>query len=117
MRTYPARVERLVDADTLDLDIDVGFGIRVRQRVRLQGLNTPEKNTPQGKAANAWVTEWLAQRAPDLIVETHSREKYGRWLATLTATDGACLNDDLIDAGHAAPYDGTGPRPLPAPKE
>lgn len=51
------------------------------------------------------------------MVETHRKEKYGRWLATITAADGACLNTDLLNAGHAAPYDGTGPRPLPQPKE
>lgn len=118
MNTYPAVLEHLVDADTLDLDIDLGFGIHVRQRVRLQGLNTPEKNSPEGKAANAWVTDWIAQHAPaGLVVETHRKEKYGRWLATVTAADGACLNTDLLDAGQAAPYDGTGPRPLPQPKE
>ncbi|MFF7838787.1 thermonuclease family protein [Streptomyces ossamyceticus] len=118
MNTYPAALERLVDADTLDLDIDLGFDIRVRQRVRLLGLNTPEKNTAEGKAANVWVTDWITQHAPtELVVATHRKEKYGRWLATVTAADGACLNTDLLDAGHAAPYDGHGPRPLPSPKE
>ncbi|MDQ0946008.1 thermonuclease family protein [Streptomyces sp. V1I1] len=117
MNTYPATLKHLVDADTLDLDIDVGFGIRVRERVRLLGLNTPEKNTPAGKAANAWATDWLNQHAPELVVETHRKEKYGRWLATITAADGACLNSDLLEAGHAAPYDGRGLRPVPEPKE
>ncbi|MET9776159.1 thermonuclease family protein [Streptomyces sp. NPDC006367] len=117
MNTYPAALERTVDADTYDLAIDLGFGISIRQRVRLLGLNTPEKNTAEGKAAIAWATDWLAEHGPGLVVETHRKEKYGRWLATITTTDGACLNTDLIDAGHAAPYDGTGPRPLPQPKE
>ncbi|MEU6756000.1 thermonuclease family protein [Streptomyces sp. NPDC046685] len=116
MNTYTATVDHVVDADTLDLDIDLGFGIRVRQRVRLEGLNTPEKNTPDGKAASTWVTAWIADH-PHLTVQTHRREKYGRWLATLTAADGQCLNTALLDAGHAAPYDGSGPRPLPQPKE
>ncbi|MFF4543631.1 thermonuclease family protein [Streptomyces sp. NPDC001406] len=117
MNTYPATLVHVVDGDTLDLDIDLGFTIRTRQRVRLVGLNTPEKNTDEGKAAKAWVTDWLAQHGPGLVVETHRREKYGRWLATITSPDGACLNTDLIDTGHAAPYDGHGPRPLPEPKE
>jgi micrococcal nuclease len=117
VNTYPAALKHLVDADTYDLDIDLGFEIRVRQRVRLLGLNTPEKNTAEGKAANTWATDWFAQHGPDLVVETHRKEKYGRWLATITAADGACLNTDLLDAGQAAPYDGHGPRPLPEPKE
>ncbi|MET9732008.1 thermonuclease family protein [Streptomyces sp. NPDC006458] len=117
MNTYPATVEAVVDADTLDVDIDLGFGIHVRQRVRLLGLNTPEKNTPAGRAASTWVTDWLTQHPTGLVVETQRKEKYGRWLATITAADGACLNTDLLATSHAAAYDGHGPRPIPAPKE
>ncbi|MFD5634784.1 hypothetical protein ACFWJM_11675 [Streptomyces sp. NPDC127077] len=42
---------------TYDIDIDLGFSIHTRRRVRLLGLNTPEKNTPEGKEAIAWATE------------------------------------------------------------
>jgi endonuclease YncB( thermonuclease family) len=105
----------VVDGDTLDVDLDLGFTIRTRQRLRLNGLNSPEKNTPEGKAAKAWASEWFAEHGPELVVETHAREKYGRWLATVTGADGACLNTDLLTSGHAAPYDGHGPRPLPTP--
>jgi len=117
VNTYPATLHHLVDADTYDLDIDLGFSVRTTQRVRLLGLNTPEKNTVEGKTASAWVVDWFAQHGPDLVVQTHRKAKYGRWLATVTAADGACLNTDLLEAGQAAPYDGTGPRPLPEPKE
>jgi endonuclease YncB( thermonuclease family) len=108
---------RVIDGDTLDVDLDLGFTIRSRQRLRLLGLNAPEKNTPEGKTAKAWVSDWLTEHGPDLVVETHAREKYGRWLATVTGQDGACLNTALLEAGQAAPYDGHGPRPLPEPKE
>jgi micrococcal nuclease len=107
----------VIDGDTLDVDLDLGFTIRSRQRLRLLGLNSPEKNTTEGKTAKAWVSDWLIEHGPDLVVETHAREKYGRWLATVTGQDGACLNTDLLEAGQAAPYDGHGPRPLPVPKE
>ncbi|MFF0754390.1 thermonuclease family protein [Streptomyces sp. NPDC004267] len=118
MNTYPATVIRVVDGDTLDLDIDLGFSIRTTQRVRLEGVNTPEKNTAAGKKCTAWVQQWLDAHGPTLTVQTHRREKYGRYLATLTTADGHALNTDLIDAGLAAPYDGTGPRPVPTlPKE
>ncbi|MFJ4622305.1 hypothetical protein [Streptomyces sp. NPDC088812] len=60
---------------------------------------------------NAWAAEWLERYAAALVVRTHRRGKYGRWLATLMSADGACLNTDLLTAGHAVPYDGTGPRP------
>lgn len=117
MNTYPAVVVKVTDGDTLKAELDLGFSISTRQRLRLNGLNTPEKNTPEGKAAKSWVKDWLTEHGPALIVETHAQEKYGRWLATVTTADGACLNTDLINAGQAAPYDGHGPRPLPAPTQ
>ncbi|MFJ2745329.1 thermonuclease family protein [Streptomyces sp. NPDC087440] len=107
---------KVIDADTYDVDLDLGFHIHVQQRIRLEGLNAPEKNTPAGKTAIAWAQAWLAQRR-DFVVETHRQEKYGRWLATLTADGRHSLNTALLDEGHAAPYDGTGPRPLPPTKE
>ncbi|MEU1273519.1 thermonuclease family protein [Streptomyces sp. NPDC005799] len=117
MNTYPGTAEHVVDADTLDCDLDLGFSVRTLQRLRLMGLNTAEKNTPKGKEANAYVADWLAEHGPTLIIQTHRKEKYGRWLATVTTDDGACLNTDLIESGHAAPYDGHGPLPIPESKE
>lgn len=112
MYSYRATLAKVVDADTLDVVIDLGFLVLTRQRVRLLGINTPEKNTNEGKAAIAWVNEWFDEHGLEVIVTTQrdKREKYGRYLATLTAgtTD---LNQALVDAGHARPYDGTGPRP------
>jgi micrococcal nuclease len=110
---YAARLVKVVDADTLDLDIDVGFNIHTRQRVRLAGLNAPEKNTPQGQDAIAYVHAWLNDLGPDLTVRTvlDKREKYGRLLGTVIAKT-RNLNADLITNGHALDYDG-GRRALP----
>ncbi|MFD3514897.1 thermonuclease family protein [Streptomyces sp. NPDC058657] len=116
MNVYPARLVRVIDADTLDVEIDLGFSIHIRQRVRLQGLNAPERNTADGKAAIDWVLAWFTGR-DRFTVETHQQEKYGRWLATITDPDGMNLNAALLAEGYAASYDGVGPRPLPAPKE
>lgn len=113
MNIYPATVLRVIDGDTLDLDIDLGFCLHLTQRIRLEGINTAEKNTTAGKDAAAWVQRWVDGRGPAFTVQTHRREKYGRYLATLTAADGQVLNTALIDAGLAAVYDGTGPRPIP----
>ncbi|MEU6777365.1 hypothetical protein [Streptomyces sp. NPDC046759] len=44
------------------------------------GLNAAEKNTPAGKAAKAWVSDWLAEHGPDLVVQTHAgRSTAGGW--------------------------------------
>ncbi|MHC1610385.1 MAG: thermonuclease family protein [Candidatus Methanospirareceae archaeon] len=39
---YKAKLERVVDGDTVDLIVDVGFYISVHQRFRLKGIDTPE---------------------------------------------------------------------------
>lgn len=130
MPDYPARIVRVIDGDTLDVDVtltasvkvDVGLDTTltataaedVSIRLRLNGLNAPEKNTPEGKAAIAFVNAWITQHAGPYTLTTlpgDRREKYGRTLATVTAADGAVLNQDLLASGHALPYNGTGPRP------
>jgi len=45
--TYAARVERIVDGDTLIAHVDAGFGIEVRDRFRLRGLMRPSLRPPR----------------------------------------------------------------------
>ena len=45
MYTYKAKLDRVVDGDTLDANIDLGFDITVHKRIRLAGINTPESRT------------------------------------------------------------------------
>lgn len=40
--TYKAKVERIVDADTIDVSIDCGFHIYTRKRLRLARIDAPE---------------------------------------------------------------------------
>lgn len=112
---------RAVDGDTLDLVLDLGLRTHVEARVRLLGVNAPEHGTDAGDAATAAVKAWLAAHPGPYTVRTHKdrTERYGRWLATLTAPDGADLVADMLAAGHVAPWDGRGARPVPkmaAPK-
>lgn len=121
MYEYRALVLAVVDADTLRLEVDLGLDIRHRLTVRLAGVDAPELATDAGKAALQFTRSWLAahalvpgvhatENAFELIVRTHKdkREKYGRYLADVFAGE-HCLNLDLVNAGHARPYDG-GPR-------
>ncbi|WP_318567868.1 hypothetical protein [Salinigranum marinum] len=113
---YRARVERVVDGDTLDLGIDLGFGVSLtgdEARVRLRGVDTAEtfgvpKDSEEyaaGQRQKAFVEEWVDEtdeREWPVFVETakdDQRGKYGRWLAVVQRrTDGAVLNDDLVAA-------------------
>jgi endonuclease YncB( thermonuclease family) len=123
-----ARVERVVDADTLDLLVSLGFDCWSKARVRLlaaDGLGvdaweTKGEERERGIAAWDYVTQLLPVGT---VVRVFSRkggmrEKFGRWLAivarrALTPTkpdetaswEWRSLGDDLVDAGHATRVD------------
>jgi len=113
MYTYSAKLNRIIDGDTLDIKIDLGLRISVDIRTRLYGLNCPEifgvpHNTPEyqkGIQARDYVTQWFSALGTDsFIVQTYKdkQEKYGRWLITVTSIDGAkILNEDLLASGNA----------------
>lgn len=107
---YSARVLRVVDGDTVQLEVDLGFDVRQRMTVRLYGINAPEMNTAEGKAAKLH----LAMMIPEgtmLTLQTikDKREKYGRYLAILLAKlvaggELVNINTKLVEDGHAVPY-------------
>lgn len=114
-RTYPATLLRVIDGDTLKLMVDVGFSGFSAQVLRLLGVNTPEGS--DGDAATAFVSKWCALH-PEMTVVTvqvksrigPARDKQGKWgryLATVSDTHtGEILNEALLEAGLAVPYDG-----------
>lgn len=56
---YPRRV-RVYDGDTCRLDVDCGFGLVMERReCRLWGINAPELNKPETKAAGLQVRDYL----------------------------------------------------------
>lgn len=112
---YRAAIERVVDGDTIDCRIDLGFGVILtgdEVRVRLREIDTAEifgapKDSEEyatGQRHKEFVEEWVAQaddREWPFFIETRKddeRGKYGRWLALIKRrSDGAVLNDDLIE--------------------
>lgn len=106
--TYRASCTRIVDADTLDLRVDLGLHCSIEIRARLVGVDAPERNTAEGQHATAWVGRWILDHPGPYTVRTERdrQERYGRWLATIEAPDGAILNEDLVIAGHARRYEG-----------
>lgn len=120
MWSYIAKVERVVDGDTLDLSVDLGFKISFDIRVRLLGVDTPEVYSAKkgseerklGMAATEFVEQWVEENGTgddkQLLVETHKdkKGKFGRWLAELRSLEegSVTLNQALISSGHAKPY-------------
>ena len=117
---YKAELIRVVDGDTVELIIDLGFDTSRKERFRLYGIDAPEMNTAEGKAAKAWLREAL-QPLEAIYVQTiqlstkAKRDKYGRFLAVLydrfpqagqiVAQSGSLplysVNLVMVDLGHA----------------
>jgi micrococcal nuclease len=111
MYKYKAKVDRIVDGDTIDITIDLGFKITTHQRIRMSGINTPEtynvkkdsEEYKNGLAAKQFVEHRIAENNFEAIVETEKDTgKYGRYIGTLWLADNeTSLNDELVENGFA----------------
>lgn len=63
MFEYAARVERVIDGDTIVCLLDLGLNVFRRETLRLNGVNTPETNSPDS------VERVRAQRAKDYVAD------------------------------------------------
>ena len=116
MYEYRARVNRVVDGDTVDVDIELGFGVVLTdERVRIMGIDTPESRTSDkvekvfGTAAKERLKELLGDVT---ILRTQiakngedMKGKFGRVLGDFMVDD-RTVTDILIEEGHAVAYFG-----------
>ncbi|MGD9697089.1 MAG: thermonuclease family protein [Thermoleophilia bacterium] len=116
----PARVDRVVDGDTLIAVVD-----GARERVRLLGVDAPESVTPDrpvecgGPAAAAAARRLMPEGAAIALATdpTQGRDdQYGRRLAEVTVAGAATtVNEQLVEEGAAEVFRGDGrARLLPA---
>lgn len=104
--TVPATVIRVIDGDTVRLHLDLGWYVHLEANCRILGVNSPEKDTPEGKAAAAWAAARLTPGTP-CTYRSSSLDKYGRPLGALWYGDpGHDYAIELLAAGMAVPYDG-----------
>ena len=116
---YRAKLDRVVDGDTVDALIDVGFDIWFKKRIRFKGIDTWESRTRdlEEKKLGKLATERTRQLLEDVSsksgyfrLKSHGVGKYGRVLGELFVmdTDGKQwnVNETLISEGHAYVYDG-----------
>lgn len=111
MYQYKAKVERVVDGDTIDIVIDLGFKITTNQRIRLADINTPEtynvkkdsEEYKKGVAARQFVEQRLSENNNNILIETDKfTGKYGRYIGTIYLDDNEkSLNDELVEKGFA----------------
>jgi endonuclease YncB( thermonuclease family) len=111
--TYFAKLESVIDGDTILLSFDLGFFITIKEKVRLIGINAPEINTKKGQEATAFIEKEL--KNANLLIETRKKEKYGRFLGYVYYSIqyknfddiiryGKLLNEELVKAGLANRY-------------
>ena len=116
---YRAKLDRVVDGDTVDALIDVGFDIWFKKRIRFMGLDTWESRTrdleekKKGLAAKARTKELLekvSSKSGYFRLKSHGLAKYGRVLGEIFIMDKDgkqwSVNETLITEGHAYVYDG-----------
>lgn len=104
---YMAVLNRVIDGDTLDVLIDCGFNVYTYATIRLEGVNAPETNTTEGKAAKAYATAEFPHGTPLTLDTKPYPQTFGRYVARVTYVDANGLTRDmaatLIEAGHAVP--------------
>jgi micrococcal nuclease len=116
---YRAKLDRVVDGDTIDALIDVGFDIWFKKRIRFMGLDTWESRTRDleekklGKLAKERTRQLLedvSSKSGYFRLKSHGLGKYGRVLGELFIMDKDGkqwnVNKTLIAEGHAYIYDG-----------
>ena len=109
MYKYNAKLDRVVDGDTVDALVDLGFNTWKKIRIRMVGMNAPESSTrdleekARGIAAKIRLEELLEEGT--FILESQGVGKYGRCLGILYVND-INVNKTLIQEGHATEYYG-----------
>ena len=104
MYEYAIRFKRCIDGDTIVCDIDLGFGIwLVDQHCRLFGVDTPAKNTSEGKAATETAVQWFTSRKNTaeqfVITVVQKTDKYGRRLVHVkTDRSPTTLNAEVLNS-------------------
>lgn len=94
---YKAKLNKIVDGDTVNLTIDLGFRMTMTANCRLAGINAPEMSTKEGQVAKVYLTTIL----PDsFIIESTGLDKYGRPVVKI-----GDINQKMIDSGNAVKYE------------
>jgi len=87
--TYPAKLIRVIDGDTLKIQIDQGFRSFRKETIRLLGIDTPEIRTKdleekkRGYYAKSFVIATLKEYKNKFLVTTEKSDSFGRCLGNI----------------------------------
>jgi len=111
MYKYNAKLDRVVDGDTVDALVDLGFDTWKKVRIRFYGMDAWESRTRdkeekvKGLAAKNRVIEMMDECGGKFTLQSHGVGKYGRCLGEIFIKD-TNINQKLISEGHAKKYYG-----------
>lgn len=107
---YKAMVIRHVDADTTVIQGHAPWDMSLRMTVRWAGIDAPERFTPAGKAATAWLNQQMPPGTTVILqtLEANQPDKYGRYVATfwIDLDDPISVNQQMVNEGYAVAYEG-----------
>ena len=104
---YKAKVEKIVDGDTVIAMIDFGLGFYARAYCRLAYINAPEPNSTdeQVRIAAQAAKLYLGKILPigsSIIVDTKKLDPYKRPIVNiLLAGQTVTISNQMFEAGHA----------------
>ena len=113
MYEYEAKLDRVVDGDTVDAMIDLVMTVWIKKRIRFHVVDTWESRTrnkeekKKGLLAKARTKELLSEDGGKFRLKSMGLGKYGRVLGILQVEGHErTVNQTLIDEGHAYTYHG-----------
>ena len=109
---YPAKVERVIDGDTIVVDLYLGLGaVLDDQHIRFYGIDAWEtrgEKREKGLKAKEYLEERLSKGQIEIEIrpewDQNGRGKYGRWLG-IVYVDGVNINAELVEKRHAEEYE------------
>jgi micrococcal nuclease len=108
--TFQARLQRVIDGDTVDLLVDLGFRTQKEVRVRINGIDTAEiygapkgsEEYRRGQEHADFARDWFDKNAgeehwPFILSTEKDHGKYGRWPGRITSkTTGNVYHEDVV---------------------
>jgi micrococcal nuclease len=107
---YRATVVRVIDGDSLEADVRLWPGLTQRISIRLDGVDTPEKNggpceAGMARKASLFTNAWVS-KGREVVLSDVRPDKYGGRVVGRVRREGKVesLGSALVAAGHAREY-------------
>jgi len=109
---YPAKVERVVDGDTIVADLQLGLGVVLAgQYIRFYGIHAWEitgEEREKGLISRDYLVERLSSGEIEIEIRPEwgqtGKGSFGRWIG-IVYVDGADINVEMMEKGHAVKYE------------